>query len=165
MQWIKMRKTFRMMKFRILLIAVFIIKNIFLNHSAWFVVVRYFPFFASICSSQVYRGCQRYSILLHLFHHGDDVGFAICIFYSFSPLSTLLVLILKHCCTVLDVASIRKNSVYFFTLTCTSAAEPRTLQNQFIYELRSNVITCIWDGGPNMEEHDTSRFHLEFKII
>lgn len=36
---------------------------------------------------------------------------------------------------------------------------------QFIYELRSNVITCIWDGGPNMEEHDTSRFHLEFKII
>lgn len=73
-----------------------------------------FRLFASICSSQVYRRCQRYSILLHLFHHGDDVGFAICIFYSFSPLSTLLVLILKHCCTVLDVASIRKKQRIFF---------------------------------------------------
>lgn len=126
MQWIKMRKTFRMMKFRILLIAVFIIKNIFLNHSAWFVVVRYFPFFASICSSQVYRGCQRYSILLHLFHHGDDVGFAICIFYSFSPLSTLLVLILKHfrCCVYRKKQRIFFHTYMYVCSRTTYATEP-----------------------------------------
>lgn len=43
----------------------------------------------------------------------------------------------------------KKQRIFFHTYVCSRT----TLQNQFIYELRSNVI--IWDGGPNMEEHMT----------
>lgn len=78
-------------------------------------VCRYYQVHSVFCLDfVVHRGYQRYNILLKSFIMAMILVLSFAIPSSLSPfvrgeLLTLLVLILKHC-TVLDVASIRKNS-------------------------------------------------------